>query len=99
MTLRTDPDMHLSARRAAGKPVRAGVGMLAGMMLAVGMACGGVEDAPSHTDALVVVSPSDASVISLGTAAFTAIVTGLADTRVAWSIAEGTSGGSIGQNG
>jgi O-glycosyl hydrolase len=47
----------------------------------------------------VAVSPSAVSLLAAGAAAFSAIVTGTADTSVAWSIDQGALGGSVDSHG
>ncbi len=60
------------------------------------LACG----SPSGTPPIAVsVSPSSASIRANATQAFTATVTGAANTGVSWSVAEGTSGGAVTSSG
>lgn len=72
---------------------------------AVALACGGSVDPagpgadPSQQGAEVAISPSVANVVAGGMIAFTATVTGLANTAVAWSVEEGSAGGSVTSSG
>jgi hypothetical protein len=72
---------------------------------AVALACGGsVEQAgsgtgPSQQGAEVAISPLVANVVTGGMIAFAASVTGVANTAVAWSVEEGSSGGSVSSSG
>lgn len=68
--------------------------LLTGLCLALAAACSSAPPPPDGAGITVAISPATTTVAPGGTVAFSATVTGSAETRVTWSVRE-ASGGSI----